>query len=69
MYTLVIIVNKTVLCIWKLLSEWILKVLIIRKKIITICGDGYYCVDHFATYANIESMLYTWNYCNVLCQW
>lgn len=40
MYTMVIIVNKTVLCIWKLLSEWILKVLITRKKIVTICGDG-----------------------------
>lgn len=26
-----------------------------RKKIVTVCGDGCYCSDHFTRYTNIES--------------
>ena len=36
----IIILYCTVLHIWKLLREWILKVLIAHKKFVTFCGDG-----------------------------
>jgi len=38
MYIMVTIVNNPLMWIWKLLSEEILKVLITRKKIISMCG-------------------------------
>ena len=45
MYNMMTVNNKTVLYIWNLLIEKILKVLITRKKFVNlyffICGDGY----------------------------
>ena len=41
MHGTVTLVNKTVVCIWKLLREAILKILTTRKKFVTMDGDRY----------------------------
>ena len=55
MYNVVTIVNNTVLYVWKLLREQILKVFITRKK--GNCVSWWiltYGCDHFAIYTNIK---------------
>lgn len=39
-YSMVTTVKNIALCIWKLQREWILNVLITRKEIVTMWGDG-----------------------------
>ena len=60
MYSMVTIVNNTVLYIPKLLSEYILKVLITRKKILLMNKmtdiSKIYGVYHLAIYTSIESI-------------
>ena len=53
-YSMVTIVNNTVLYIWRLLRDYILKVLITRKKNnVWWCLLTTYCGDHFAMNTNI----------------
>ena len=57
-----LIANNNVLFIWKLLRELILKVLITRKKFLTMCGDRYeldLLCDLFTTYTSIKSLCCT----------
>ena len=59
MYSLVTIVNNTVLHIWKLLREWNFSS---QKKIFVTYYDmnvKIYCGDHFIMYTNIKSLCWT----------
>ena len=60
MYSMVTIVNNTVMYIPKFLSEYILKVLITRKKILLLYMmtdiSKIYGVYHLAIYTSIESI-------------
>lgn len=53
----VTIVNYTVLNIWKLLREWILKVFNTRKLWLVTDMNETSCGSHSTMYTNIESLL------------
>lgn len=59
MYSMRTIRNNTILYIWKLLREYFLKVLLTRRKKVTMCGidvNQTYCGGHFTVYTRIESL-------------
>ena len=70
MYSMMVIINSNMLCIWKLLRKYILKVLTTSRKFVWVVIDvnQTYCDDHFTVYTDIESLLYTWNEYDILCQ-